>query len=138
MSMRSRLVLIIVTCIFVWGCENSNQTSSQPQAVRRKIVDEPSKAVDAQKKSTKPTATGTPAKAQLSEKDPATELLAINGSADEYQYQGIIDPFFPLIRDEKKAPPPEVKKEKTGPPVAAREDRFNPVNVDCYFQGENT
>jgi type IV pilus assembly protein PilP len=121
----------------VWGGENSSQTSSPPQAVRRKIVADPSKGVNAQKKSMKSTAAGTPVKSQLSEKDPATELLAGKGSVDEYRYQGIVDPFFPLIRDEKKPPPPEVKKKKKRDPQSPLEKiDLTQLTLTAIFKGK--
>lgn len=149
MSMRSRLVLLIVTFIFLWGCENSSQTP-QPQVVRRKIAAEPSATVNTQQKPmaagassslTKPPDKEIPPKTQLSSTDPATALLALKDTAAEYRYQGIVDPFLPLIKDEKNEPAKEVsndepQKKKRVPQTPLEKIGLTQLTLTAVFKGQ--
>lgn len=155
MRMRSRLVLLIVTFIFVWGCEDSSQTSSQPQVepqvVRRKIAAEPSATVNTQQKpmaagasssAAKPPDKEIPLKTQLPSTDPATALLALKDTAEQYRYQGIVDPFLPLIKEEKNEPSKEVsnsdsQKKKRAPQTPLEKIDLTQLTLTAVFKGQN-
>ncbi len=152
MSTRSRLVLIIVTFIFIWGCGNSNQTSSsQPQVVRRKIVTQPSVSMDTQQKTTVPGATVSSAKPSdkealsktaLRSSDPTAELLDLKDAVVKYQYRGIVDPFLPLIKEEKDEPTEDVatdksKKKKRVPQTPLEKIDLTQLTLTAVFKEKN-
>ncbi len=151
MSMRSRLVLIFVIFIFVWGCGNSSQTSStQPQVVRRKIVAEPSTSVNTQEttapgasvSSTKPLDKKGLSKTKSSSSDPAAELLDLKNAVGEYRYQGIVDPFIPLIKEEKDEstkdePTDDSKKKKRIPQTPLEKIDLTQLALTAIFKEKN-
>ena len=51
---------------------------------------------------------GASSKMQSSSNDPATALLASKDTSAIYRYRGLLDPFLPLIKEEKSEPPPAV------------------------------
>ena len=122
MNMRYRLVWLIAAMILLWSCQDSSQTD-KPQVVRRKISAESSGDLNPQQsasatdtsgsstglaKKEVPSETSTSSKMQPSSGDPATTLLAAKDTSAVYRYQGLLDPFLPLIKEEKSEPSPIV------------------------------
>jgi len=113
MNMRYRLVWLIAAMILLWSCQDSSQID-KPQVVRRKIAAESSGDLNPQKSASATDAsgssTGLAKKEGLSETstsgDPATTLLASKEPSAVYRYRGLLDPFLPLIKEEKSESPP--------------------------------
>lgn len=125
MNMRYRLVWLIAAMILLGSCQDSSQPE-KPQVVRRKIAAESSgdlnpqqsaSATDASGSSTGlakkevPSETSTSpgnasSKMQSSSGDPTATRLASKEPSAVYRYQGLLDPFLPLIKEEKSESPP--------------------------------
>jgi len=121
MKMRYRLVWLIAVVVLSWSCQDSSQID-KPQVVRRKIAAESSGVSNPQQsastredtgsstglmKKEVPSQTST-SSGDTSSVDPATALLASKDTSAVYRYRGLLDPFLPLIKEEKSKPSPNV------------------------------
>lgn len=132
MNMRYRFVWLIAAMTLLWSCQDSSQTD-QPQVVRRKITAKSSGDLNSRqsasatdvsvspagqmKKEVSPETSDSFSEASLtmqpSSGDPATILLASKDKLAVYRYQGTLDPFSPLSKEEKsESPPSEVSSDK--------------------------
>ena len=109
MNLYYRLVGLLAAVILLWGCGDSSQMTN-PQVVRRKIASESSEAGKSQQlvsdqntsgKSVAPAKEETAPENVSNSDDPAATLLASKNQIEIYEYKGNIDPFSPLIREEK-------------------------------------
>ena len=89
----------------------------KPQVVRRKIAAESSGVSNPQQSASTREDTGSstglmkkeaPSQTSTSSVDPASELLASKDTSAVYRYRGLLDPFLPLVKEEKSEPPPNV------------------------------
>ena len=116
MNMRYRLVWLIAAMVLSWSCQDSSQID-KPQVVRRKIAAESSGVSNPQQStSTREDADSSTGRMKkevssqtsTSSVDPATALMASTGTSAVYRYRGSLDPFLPLIKEEKSKSPPNV------------------------------
>ncbi len=106
MSKPVRLVLLIVSLTFVWGCGSSSQAPKKhsSQVVRRKIAAKSSAVVKTKQIASAANSAGITEKSQspAASVDPATALLKLKNGTEAYHYKGIVDPFLPLIKEDRK------------------------------------
>jgi Tfp pilus assembly protein PilP len=116
MNMRYRLVWLIAAMVLSWGCQDSSQMD-KPQVVRRKIAAESSGVSNPQQSTSTREDTGSStgrmkkevsSQTSTSSVDPATALMASKDTSAVYRYRGSLDPFLPLIKEEKSKSPPNV------------------------------
>ncbi|RTZ97732.1 MAG: hypothetical protein DSY90_06360 [Deltaproteobacteria bacterium] len=134
MSMRSRLVLLIVIFVFVCGCADSNPTPP-PKVVRRKIASTPSVA-----ETTRQNPVVKSKDQNKSAQDPATTLLALKDDAIVYHYQGVLNPFLPLIKEKKEdtsKTAPDKKKKKRTPKTALEKIDLTQLTLTAIFKEKN-
>lgn len=117
MNLRHRLVWLIAAIVLFFGCQDSTK-SDKPKVVRQKITADSPDEMKKQELASSTVTAGSAAdlmskekgepKSKSSSVDPATELLASKGATKIYRYKSILDPFVPLIKEEKdqSAPSP--------------------------------
>ncbi len=99
------LFWLVATMILLCSCQESSEKTTRqvdkPAVVRKKIPDEKNAGLNPL---TILAGKALPSGNATSSADPAAELLASNEIIGVYRYQGKLDPFLPLIKEEKAKP----------------------------------